>query len=173
MCATPAEPPNSPLKEGIMRLINRMVTASCVVVTVLSSSACESGDSTSPATTAPPEALRVTVSPELDTLIAGSTAQLTARVSNEQNQPRDHAVDWRSENPSAASVSSPGRIAAVSSGVARIPAHAGGAVDTATTVVLAAAPPIAITPGAVQVVLGDSLALTISSTGAGGAAMAA
>ena len=156
-----------------MRLINRMVTASCVVVTVLSSSACQSGDSTSPATTAPPEALRVSVSPKLDTLIAGSTAQLTARVYNEQHQPRDHAVDWRSENPSVASVSSSGLIAAVSSGVARITASAGGAVDTATIVVLAAAPPIAITPGAVQVMLGDSLALTISSTGAAGPAMAA
>jgi hypothetical protein len=156
-----------------MRLINRMVTASFVVVTILGSTACESGDSTSPAPATPLETLRVSVSPKFDTLVAGATKQLSARVYNTQNETRDHVVDWRSENPSVATVSSSGLVAAIATGVTRITVNAGGPADSATIVVLASAPPIAITPGAVQVVLGDSARLALSSTAGAGAAMAA
>ena len=151
-----------------MRFIERMVTASLVVVTVLASASCEPGDSTSPVTDGLPETLRVSVAPNADTLIAGTTRQLTARVFNSQNETRDHAVDWRSENPSVASVSTSGLVAAIAPGIARIAASAGGPPDTATIVVLAQAPQIALTPGAVQVMLGDSLRFELTATGAAG-----
>jgi uncharacterized protein YjdB len=171
--ATPAEPPNSPRKEGFMRLIHRMVTASFVVVTATASVSCER-DATSPANVGLPETLRVSLAPKFDTLVTGATRQLTARVSNTLNEPRDHAVDWRSENPSVASVSTSGLVAAIAPGTARITASAGGPADTATLVVIAQAPPITITPGAVQVILGDTLRLVLSSSGtAGSVAMSA
>ncbi len=158
-----------------MRLINRMVTASFIVVTLLASASCERADSTSPASDGFPETLRVSIAPKVDTLVTGATRQLSARVYNAQNESRDHIVDWRSESPAVASVSASGLVAAVAPGVARILANAGGPLDTATIVVLPEALQIAIAPGAVQVMLGDSLSLRVSSSGgaSGTVAMAA
>src|SRR5262245_35952238 len=141
-----------------MRLSIRMVTASFVFVTALAAAACEHDDSTAPGTLASNESLRVSISPRLDTLAVGRSVQPTIRVYSASGESRDHPVDWSSDNPTVASVSSSGLIAAIATGTSHVIATAGGPPDTMTVVVIpGGASSISITPGAVQVLEGESL----------------
>src|SRR5690348_15337728 len=108
-----------------MRTMHRMATVFRAIM--VAGVGCENHDSVGS-----PEPLHVSVAPKLDTLLVGATKQLTARVYDARDQTREHTVDWRSENPAVATVSSSGMVAAVSAGVAYVTVSAGGPADTAT-----------------------------------------
>src|SRR5688572_3138605 len=153
-----------------MRPIIRTVAASLLVMSSIVA-AC-SRDSMSPGSSTPASSLRVSVSPKIDSIVTGTSTQLTARVVDDRNIPRDHVVEWRSDNPTIASVSSTGLVAGLSLGVAHIIAQASDAPDTAT-VVVRAAPSLSVLPGAALVMLGDSLRLVASAATAARSAAAA
>jgi len=153
-----------------MRPIQRSVTAAVLAVTALSASSCTDPNASDPATPRPDEILTVSLSPKLDTLNVGASRQLTTRVYNALNQPREHAVAWSSTNPTIATVTGDGLVTAVAAGQADIIASAGGKPDSATIVVVRAATRLSITPGAMSVMAGDTLILTASVQGDVGAA---
>ncbi len=149
-----------------MRPLIRTVTASLLVMSVIVEGC--SPDSTSPGSSSTPTtAFRVSVSPKADTITTGASSQLTARVFDDRNVTRDHAVEWRSDNPSVATVSAAGLVAGLTPGVAHIIVQAGAAPDTAT-VIIQSPPSLAVLPGAALVMLGDSLRLVASTTTAAG-----
>jgi uncharacterized protein YjdB len=93
--------------------------------------------------TVEPEAVAsVSVSPASVSLQAGQTAQLSAQVLGARGTRIDRSVDWRSANPSVASVSSNGTVTAVAAGVAAISAAAGGQLGQASVTVTTAPAPV-------------------------------
>jgi len=149
-----------------MRLSARVVTAPCLAVTAVVGVACAGADSISSSKPGVREPGSVSVSPKVDTIDVGGTQQFVARVRNAPGAPGDASVSWRSVDPAVASVSSLGMVAGVSVGSTWVIASAGGTADTAVIVVQAPAPSLSISPGAISVILGDSIRLTASPSAA-------
>ena len=150
-----------------MRPSDRVVTASLLAVMTLAGAACTGADSISSNQNPGERTLSVAIWPKRDTLQVSATRQLAARVYDDRNETRDHAVVWRSADALVASVSSFGLVTAVAPGSARIIATAGGQPDTAIVVVLAPPPQLTIVPGAVRLRHGDSIRLTAIANKAG------
>jgi hypothetical protein len=85
-----------------------------------------------------PTGFVVTVSPSLDTVVAGGlTLQLTATIRDSLGQPVAGPVQWSSLDIATASVDNSGIVTGKASGQARIVAYYGGTVGAATLRVLA------------------------------------
>jgi uncharacterized protein YjdB len=155
--------------------ISRTATAWLLTGAVMFAAACAGDDGTAPKVDGGPLTGpgRVTVSPELDSLRIGESRHLTAHVVDEQGAPASTAVEWSSADPAIASVSNAGLVTAVTTGTARIIARAGAAADTARVVVIAEVVPFQVLPNAASVMLGETLQLTISSSGASSQSAAA
>ena len=145
-----------------MRPMQRSVTAALFAVTALSAGACTNSDARDPAAPGP-ELLTVSLAPTLDTLATGASLQFTARVFDTQNQPRLSTLSWKSADPAVASVSAGGLVTAVAPGRTEISVSAGGTSATATIVVVPVVTSLSLSPGAMSVVVGDSLLLTASA----------
>jgi uncharacterized protein YjdB len=80
----------------------------------------------------------VTITPALDTLLEGETAQLSANTLDADGNPlTGRTVTWGTSNENIASVSSSGKVTAVAPGSATITATSEGKSGTSTIVVLA------------------------------------
>ena len=153
-----------------MRPMQRSVTAALLAVTALSAASCSGDDASGPAASRPEDLLTVSVSPKLDTLPVGASRQFIARVSDARNNPREHPLTWQSADPTIASVSAAGVVSAVAAGRTQLIVNAGGKPDSATIVVVPAITSLSITPGAMQVVMGDTLVLAAAAHGPAGVA---
>ena len=153
-----------------MRPMQRSVTAALLAVTVLSAASCSGDDASGPAASRPQDLLTVSISPKLDTLHVGASRQFVARVSDAQGNPREHVLTWHSADPTIASVSAAGVVSAVAVGRTQLIVSAGGKPDSATIVVAPAITSLSITPGAMQVVMGDTLVLAAAVQGPAGIA---
>ena len=151
-----------------MRPSYRVRTA-CVFAVMSIAGACNSADSISSNERGRSSTISISIAPKLDTLPVGATRQLAAQVLTDHGQTGD--VNWRSADPTVASVSSLGNVAAVSPGIARVIATSGEKSDSATIVVVRSSPGLSISPNAMYVALGDSIRLTAradaGSTGTG------
>ncbi|WP_428104148.1 Ig-like domain-containing protein [Candidatus Palauibacter sp.] len=113
--------------------------ASCVGALLFVVS-CGGGDTSAPQPTPPPPtpqapvAVRVTLDPEMVTVVAGDTVRVTARVLNDRAQPiSGAAVTWTSSDPTIATVNATGLVTGLKEGNASLTA-ASGPVSTAAPV---------------------------------------
>ena len=155
--------------------ISRTATAWLLTGATIFAAACAGDDGTAPIVDGGPLTGpgRVTVSPKLDSLRIGESRHLTARVVDEQGAPANTAVEWSSAEPAVASVSNAGLVTGVTTGTARVIARAGAVADTARVVVVDDVINFQVLPNAASVMLGETLQLTISSSGTGSASVAA
>jgi len=132
----------------------------CVFAVMSIAGACNSADSISSNERGRSSTISVSIAPKFDTLPVGATRQLAAQVLTDHGQTGDVKVDWRSADPTVASVSSLGNVAAVAPGTTRVIAMSGEKSDSATIVVVRSSPGLSISPNAMYVALGDSIRLT-------------
>ena len=92
----------------------------------------EGKSATVPVTVLPVPVSRVVVTPSAVSLAAGDTQQLDVQVFDSAgNAMEGRAVEWKSSNPAAATVSAAGLVTAVAEGTATISATSGGVTGTA------------------------------------------
>ena len=131
----------------------------------------DAGNATSPPPT-PIEQLVVTIAPRVDSLLLGSTRQLSATVRTTTGLDRNVSVDFTSLSPDIATISG-ASVTAIAVGEARIVARAGAATDTARLIVTPPVMELRLEPGAVAATLGDTISFKASIVGPTGAAMQA
>ena len=131
-------------------------------------SAPDAGNATSPPP-APVEQLVVSISPRVDSLLLGTTLQLSATVRTTTGLDRAVPVDFVSLSPDIATISG-ASVTAIAVGEARIVARAGSAADTARLIVTPPLMELRIEPGAVAATLGDTIAFRATIVGPTGAA---
>ena len=150
---------------------NALVRLVTLCAATLLGAACSGSDSAGVSTPpAPPvEQLVVSVSPERDTLLLGTSKLFTARVTNAAGLARSVPVDWTTLDPSIATISQ-GNVTAVGAGEARLVARAGSAADTAFVVVTMPQVELRVTPSAVSATLGDTIEFQATIVGPSGAA---
>jgi len=154
------------------------VSQSGVVTAVASGSAtitATSGSSsgTATVTVSPVPVASVTVAPTSLSLTQGQTGSLAATVADANGAPLNRPVNWTSDHPSIATVSSAGVVTAVAPGSAVITADAGGKSGTASVTV--AAVPIAsvqVSPSTATLTAGQGTALVATVTDANGVVVA-
>ncbi|MEO6443754.1 MAG: Ig-like domain-containing protein, partial [Gemmatimonadaceae bacterium] len=115
----------------------------------------------------------VSVTPRTSTLAAGQTVQLTARLVDATGTVlTGRSVTWTSDQPSIATVSSSGLVAALTTGQARITATSEGASGTATvTVTPVAVASLSLTPSSATMLVGKTQQFTAVARDAQGAAL--
>ena len=117
----------------------------------------------------PSEQLIVTITPRQDSILLGTTRQLTASVRTSTGVPRDVPIEFNSLSPAIATVSG-AMVTAIATGEARIVARAGLAADTATLVVSGPQLELRLEPSAVAATLGDTIAFVATIVAPNGAA---
>jgi len=133
--------------------------------------ACSGSDSAGISTPpAPPvEQLVVAVTPKRDSLLLGTTRQLSASVTTTAGAPRSVPVEFSSLSPAVLTIS--GNVAtAVAIGEAQVVARAGTSTDTATLRVYPPRVELHLSPSAVAATLGDTIAFEATIISEGGAA---
>jgi Bacterial surface proteins containing Ig-like domains len=127
---------------------------------------------TATVTVSPAAPASVTVEPSDVTVQVGRSATLTATVKDASgNVLVGRAVDWSTSNPSVATVSPAGSVAAVAVGSATISATINGKSGTATvTVTLVPVGSVAVQPRTVSLTVGQTTPLSAVVTDAQGAA---
>ena len=124
--------------------------------------------------TAPPALVAsVTVSPATQSLVVGSTANLTAALADAAGKPlTGRSITWSSSRPTVATVSATGVVTAVAEGVAQIDAASEGKYGTAIiTVTRVPVARVDITPATLSLVEGETGALTAVAKDANGAVL--
>lgn len=108
----------------------------------------------------------VTVSPSLDTLVAGAESQLVATLRDATGAVlAGRAVGWSSSNLAVATVSSTGTVRAIAPGTATVSATSERRVGSSVVVVLARRPgAVTLTPSSSTVIVGESVQLRAQVT---------
>ena len=125
-----------------------------------------------------PVAMSVTISPTTMSLVVAATQSLSATVKDQTgNVMSDQAIDWSTNNPGIATVSSAGVVTGVGAGTATITATSSGKTGTASVSVSASPPPtpvvttVTVTPATPSVVAGATVALAATVKDAQGNVM--
>ena len=152
--------------------LNRSVRYLVQVAGLVALAAC-SKDATENQNPPPPtDRLTVTLTPDRDSILFGTTRQFSAKVTNQFGIERSVPVDWSSANAAVASVTSTGLVTAVGAGSVQIVAGVTGHADTALVTVYGSQIPLLIVPDAVNLSVGDDITLQASLgdsvAGAGG-----
>lgn len=106
-----------------------------------------------------------------ESLHIGGTLQLTATVTDRDGTALALPVTWTSADPGVASVSALGQVSALTVGTANIIARAGAAADTARLSVTSSFT-VSISPDVLSLPSGDTMQLTVQTTGAFAASQA-
>ena len=152
------------------RGITRLALYPFAAVALLVAIACSDSDGG----TAPPAPVAsVTVSPATQSLVVGSTANLTAALADAAGKPlTGRSITWSSSRPTVATVSATGVVTAVAEGVAQIDAASEGKYGTAIiTVTRVPVARVDITPATLSLVEGETGALTAVAKDANGAVL--
>ncbi len=144
--------------------------AVALALVALGGAACSGSDAGGVSTPPAPidESLVVTLTPERDSMLLGTTRTLSATVTSRSGAVRNVPVTWTSLSPAIVTVNG-GEVTAVASGEARIVATAGSAADTASIQVFLPHVELRLTPGAVAATQGDTIgfeASIVTPTGA-------
>ena len=107
----------------------------------------------------------IVVSPRSDTLGVGQARRFSAVVSDEAGLPLERTITWTSANPTIATVSAGGDVAALAPGLARIVASSGALADTATVIVRAS--DLIVHPSAINIAVGEKLRLVVTRANGG------
>ncbi len=112
-------------------------------------------------TTAPVEhsVALVEISPTVDTVLVGSTIQLSITLTCHHGDTLDRAVAWTTSNPAIALVSSTGLVTGVSRGTAVITAASEGKVGNAGVLIIAPVDGVSIEPAVVILDIGETAQL--------------
>ena len=111
----------------------------------------------------------IEVSPSSAKLVAGQRLRATGRAFSAAGDKRTDRVVWKSSNPTVATVSDAGLIAAVKSGSALITASAGAVSSKiAVTVASGSLSSLSLTPGNVEARTGDVLRFAVTAKDASG-----
>jgi len=152
-----------------MRFVS-LVRPLLALITCISAVSCGGGDSTAPT---PSPVASVAVTPATASVELGQTQQLTAVARDAQgNALTDRPIEWRSADPTLATVSGSGLVTAVGLGPVTITATSEGRSGTTTiTVVPVPVASVAVTPATASVELGRTQQLTAVARDAQGNAL--
>ena len=163
--ATPVEPPNIPLRERAMRHLNKIdwsilfsLLLACVL-TVIDACVQPSGPLGAPNVVPTATVSSVRMALARSTLAPGQTTQATVVATSADGKVVAGRVDFASQNPPVAAVSSNGVVTALTTGVAIIQATVANRAASATLTVKSLVPPVAVVAVALDstsLAIGDS-----------------
>jgi uncharacterized protein YjdB len=143
-----------------MRTTTLHVAAAVTILTV--AIACRDYDSVGSISPTGEPKLYVSLSVDTDTVLAGTSKPITARVTDQTGQALLVPVSWSTSDPAIASVNR-GQIIGVSAGVATLIASAGSAADSALIVVTPLEQVLDVQPSAAIVALGDTISFSATT----------
>ncbi|MEO7962817.1 MAG: Ig-like domain-containing protein, partial [Gemmatimonadaceae bacterium] len=147
-------------------IVRRSILALFAVI--LASCSGADGTGTAPPPTPVVDPLVLRISPQVDTIVLGTTKALNASVTTSSGTPRSATITWESGDPSVASIVD-GNITALAPGRTTIYAHANSLTDSASVIVASPELQLFVSPSAVAASPGDTIEFELHSISASGA----